>query len=175
MRLRRAAQMHPLELRFCNSYQRASDRSRMPSPGQRLSLQNRKHGFRAADDFRQQTNLRKIFGAASCRESGRQHDDPSPFADLSGRRAVVTGTSSGIGRAIALELARGGADVLVHCRSSISQAEVVRDECRELGRESEVAFTGPFRGIRHWKGSWSEPGSAGGALISGSTTPGPIC
>ena len=60
------------------------------------------------------------------------------FADLSGRRAVVTGASSGIGRAIAVELARGGADVLVHCRCSIAQAEVVRDECRELGRESEV-------------------------------------
>src|SRR5882672_11327408 len=61
-----------------------------------------------------------------------------PFADLSGRRAVVTGASSGIGRAIALELARGGADVLVHCRSTISQAEMVRDECRQMGRESEV-------------------------------------
>lgn len=63
---------------------------------------------------------------------------PSPFADLSGRRAVVTGASSGIGRAMALELARGGADVLVHCRTSISKAEAVRDECRQLGRESDV-------------------------------------
>jgi len=63
---------------------------------------------------------------------------PFPFADLSGRRAVVTGASSGIGRAIALELARGGADVLVHCRSSILQAEMVRDECRLLGREFEI-------------------------------------
>lgn len=61
-----------------------------------------------------------------------------PFADLSGRRAVVTGASSGIGRAIALELARGGANVLVHCRSSVSAAENVRDECRNLGRESAV-------------------------------------
>ena len=61
-----------------------------------------------------------------------------PFADLSGCRAVVTGASSGIGRAIALELARGGADVLIHCRASQNEAEKVRDECRRLGRRSEV-------------------------------------
>src|SRR5687768_3919086 len=42
----------------------------------------------------------------------------APFADLSGRRALVTGASSGIGRAIALELARAGADVVIHHRQS---------------------------------------------------------
>src|SRR5690348_628217 len=61
-----------------------------------------------------------------------------PFANLDGRRALVTGASSGIGRAIALELARAGADVQVHCRTSVPQAEIVRDECRELGRASEI-------------------------------------
>src|SRR5579859_7657548 len=61
-----------------------------------------------------------------------------PFADLSGRRAVVTGASSGIGRAIALELARGGADVLIHCRSSVGDAEAVRNECRGLGRKADL-------------------------------------
>jgi 3-oxoacyl-[acyl-carrier protein] reductase len=63
---------------------------------------------------------------------------PNPFADLSGRRAVVTGASSGIGRAIALELSRGGADVLVHCRAAIEAAEDLRNECRGLGRRSEI-------------------------------------
>ena len=41
--------------------------------------------------------------------------DPQLPRDLDGQTAVVTGSSSGIGRAIALELARAGADVVVHC------------------------------------------------------------
>src|SRR5258708_6667104 len=68
--------------------------------------------------------------------------DPSAadrgFADLSGRRAIVTGASSGIGRAIALELARGGAHVLVHCRASLSEADAVCAECRALAGSAEV-------------------------------------
>lgn len=43
--------------------------------------------------------------------------------DLTGQRAVVTGASSGIGRAIALELAAAGADVLVHARANRDGAE----------------------------------------------------
>jgi len=45
----------------------------------------------------------------------------------------VTGSSSGIGRAIALELARAGADVLVHARQSAADAQRVADEIRGLG------------------------------------------
>lgn len=60
------------------------------------------------------------------------------YGTLPGKRAVVTGSSSGIGRAVALELARGGADVIVHCRSSQDQAEEVADEIRGLGRSCEV-------------------------------------
>lgn len=55
------------------------------------------------------------------------------FADLTGKKAVVTGASSGIGRAIALELARGGADLVVHyARSEQAAADVVR-EIESLG------------------------------------------
>ena len=40
----------------------------------------------------------------------------SPGRELSGKRALVTGSTSGIGRALALELATAGADVIVHGR-----------------------------------------------------------
>jgi 3-oxoacyl-[acyl-carrier protein] reductase len=43
--------------------------------------------------------------------------------ELTGSRAVVTGSSSGIGRAIALELAAAGADLVVHYRRSQAAAE----------------------------------------------------
>ncbi len=62
----------------------------------------------------------------------------SEFADLTARTAVVTGSSSGIGRAIALELAGAGADVVVHCRRSVERAEQVAADVRDLGRRAVV-------------------------------------
>lgn len=53
--------------------------------------------------------------------------------ELHGQRAVVTGSSSGIGRAIALALARAGADVVVHGYRSVARGEAVAAQCRELG------------------------------------------
>jgi 3-oxoacyl-[acyl-carrier protein] reductase len=55
---------------------------------------------------------------------------PSPGRELTGRRALVTGSTSGIGRAIALELAGAGADVLIHGRRS---REIAEDVAREVG------------------------------------------
>lgn len=57
---------------------------------------------------------------------------------LLGRRAVVTGSSSGIGRAIALALAQRGADVFVHARTSREQAEETARRVRQHGVRSEV-------------------------------------
>jgi 3-oxoacyl-[acyl-carrier protein] reductase len=59
---------------------------------------------------------------------------------LSGQTAVVTGSSSGIGRAIALEMARAGADVLVHARANRTGAEEVAQSIESLGRDSTVAL-----------------------------------
>jgi 3-oxoacyl-[acyl-carrier protein] reductase len=62
----------------------------------------------------------------------------TPFGDLTGRRILVTGSSTGIGRAIALEAARGGADVVLHGRSATGPIQNVADEVRALGRRVEI-------------------------------------
>lgn len=58
---------------------------------------------------------------------------------LAGKRAVVTGAGKGIGRSIALELARAGADVAVTARTA-SDVEQLAAEIQDLGRRS-VAIT----------------------------------
>jgi 3-oxoacyl-[acyl-carrier protein] reductase len=54
--------------------------------------------------------------------------------------AVVTGSSRGIGRAIALELASGGAAVLVHARTRGADAEATAEEVRARGCEAHVVM-----------------------------------
>lgn len=56
----------------------------------------------------------------------RLQDWDEPTADLSGRVAVVTGSSGGIGRAVATRLARLGATVWITSRSSDTAADVAR-------------------------------------------------
>jgi len=53
--------------------------------------------------------------------------------DLKGQAAVITGGSSGVGRATAIELARRGCDVLVNYNRSRDDAEQVAAEARSLG------------------------------------------
>lgn len=57
------------------------------------------------------------------------------MADLRNRVAIVTGSSRGIGRAIALAFARAGADVAVNFLSREAEARQVGNEIRALGRK----------------------------------------
>lgn len=59
-----------------------------------------------------------------------------PQGASSGRIALVTGAAVRVGRAIALELARTGADVAVHYRSSAAEAEQTVNEIRGLNRRA---------------------------------------
>lgn len=57
---------------------------------------------------------------------------------MSDKTILVTGSSRGIGRAVALRLARDGYDVVLHCRSGRAEAEAVAAEIRELGRATRI-------------------------------------
>ncbi len=57
---------------------------------------------------------------------------------LKGKKALVTGGASGIGRAISLELAACGAEVLVHCFHSLASAETLASEIRAQGGVADV-------------------------------------
>jgi len=57
---------------------------------------------------------------------------------LKDKKALVTGGGSGIGKAIARELAGQGAKVIIHCFSSKASAEALAEEIRASGGEAHV-------------------------------------
>ncbi|WEG15654.1 3-oxoacyl-[acyl-carrier-protein] reductase [Alkalihalophilus pseudofirmus] len=61
---------------------------------------------------------------------------------LQGKVAVVTGASRGIGRAIALELAKNGANIVVNYAGSVAKAEEVVASCKELGVDALAVQAG---------------------------------
>ncbi|MCA9048131.1 MAG: SDR family oxidoreductase [Planctomycetaceae bacterium] len=65
--------------------------------------------------------------------------------DLKGHRALVTGSTKGVGRAIAEAFARAGADVVIHGRKLSDDAECVLKNCREAGVRAEF-ITGDLSG-----------------------------
>jgi len=64
---------------------------------------------------------------------------PDAFCSLEGRNALVTGASKGIGRAIALELGRAGASVVVHYNSGREEAEAVASEIGGRAAQADVS------------------------------------
>lgn len=58
--------------------------------------------------------------------------------DLTGKTALVTGSSRGIGSAIAKELALGGAKVFIHYAGDEKSAEQMVKELKDLGAECEM-------------------------------------
>ncbi len=60
---------------------------------------------------------------------------------LENKIVLVTGASSGIGRAIALRCARAGADLAITYRSNQSGAEATAQEIRSIGQRAEIIRT----------------------------------
>lgn len=54
------------------------------------------------------------------------------------RRALVTGSSRGIGRAIALSLARDGYEVIVHCAGNVQKAEETKTLIEQQGGKASM-------------------------------------
>lgn len=57
---------------------------------------------------------------------------------LQGKKALITGSSRGIGKAIALQLALEGAEVMIHYRESQQEAQQVADEILGFGGRSHI-------------------------------------
>ena len=54
------------------------------------------------------------------------------------KTVLITDSSRGIGKAIALRLARDGYDIVLHCRSRRDEAEAVLQQVAALGRQARV-------------------------------------
>lgn len=83
-------------------------------------------------------------GGTAPHAAGPAERSPGWQRELAGKRALVTGSSGGIGRHLALALAAAGADVAVHGRDDARTAAVAA-EVERIGRRS-LAVTGDLGG-----------------------------
>ena len=70
----------------------------------------------------------------------------SDLGKLAGKKALVTGSGTGIGREIALEFARQGADVALHYGHSAGGAQSAVEEIQAMGRRA-IAFKANFENM----------------------------
>ncbi|EIP98486.1 dehydrogenase of unknown specificity [Opitutaceae bacterium TAV1] len=87
---------------------------------------------------------------------------------IKGRRALVTGSSRGIGAAIALAFAEAGADVAIHYTGNAAQARDVAARAAALGARTGVvqADLGETDGARRaWNGAMEALGGAPDILV----------
>ena len=96
---------------------------------------------------------------------------------LRGKTAVVTGSSTGIGRAIAIRLAQQGAKVVLHARTNSDSIQTVAKEISALGSDS-ITLLSDFSTIESWDDfvglTWNWQGdvdiwvnNAGGDVLTG--------
>jgi 2-amino-4-hydroxy-6-hydroxymethyldihydropteridine diphosphokinase len=102
---------------------------------------------------------------------------PAPGRELAGSRTLVTGSTSGIGEAIALGFAEAGADVVVHGRRSEEAARAVAARVRDRGgrstvlladlREPEARARLADEAWTHWQGLDVVVNNAGADTLTG--------
>src|SRR2546428_10478110 len=76
--------------------------------------------------------------------------------------AIITGGTRGIGRAIALELARAGSDVALTFRSDEVHAEAARREIEAIGRRALVVRSDVADAAQAAAGAAAPPETPGG-------------
>ena len=76
----------------------------------------------------------------SVHSGATSHELGEQVKDLEGKTALVTGSGRNNGRAIVLELASMGANVIVNARTNGAEADAVADEVRALGAQAVVTL-----------------------------------